>query len=73
MADDGPTMDMGKWKLSVKAFLDEKNGEVKFYVTSPPFVWTVFTLDEQDGHKTLTYETPQKKYVFEQVPGEREK
>ncbi len=67
MTQSGGVFDTGKWQSSV-ADTYNRNGEVKFYLTAPPLTLASFTADDQDGHKTLTYETPQKKYIFQQVP-----
>lgn len=63
--DEGAMFDEGKWKVPMGAYYD-RNGEVRFMLTKPPLTWSDFILKEDsDGHKTLTYKTPQKDYVFE--------
>lgn len=67
MEDEGAMFDEGKWKAPMGAYYD-KNGEVRFMLTKPPFCFIDFTLaTDENGHKTLTYNDPQKKYIFEKV------
>jgi len=64
MENEGAMFDEGKWKVPMGAYYD-RNGEVRFMLTKPPLAWVDFILRDNDGHKTLTYHTPQKDYVFE--------
>lgn len=64
---EGPLFDQGRWKVPMDAYY-EHNETVKFVLTAPPMAWMTFTLVDHEGHKTLTYDTPQKKYVFEKTP-----
>lgn len=66
MTNEGGIFDAGKWKTHV-AGTAGRNGETKFYLTDPPIIWSQFILNDQDGHKTMTYKTSQKDYVFEWV------
>lgn len=66
MNRDGGTFDTGKWKSHVVGY-EGRNGETWFYLTDPPFSRALFKLKDEDGHKTMTYKTPQKDYVFEWV------
>lgn len=62
--NEGAMFDQGRWKAPMAAYYN-RNGEVRFILTEPPMSWVGFVLKDDEGHKTLTYETPQKKYVFE--------
>lgn len=67
MTQEGGIFDAGKWKSHVTGY-EGQGGEVFFNLLDPPLTWAGFALNDQDGHKTMTYRTPQKDYIFEQVP-----
>ena len=67
MTPEGGIFDAGKWKSHVMGY-QGRNGESRLFLVDPPLTWSMFILKDQEDHKTMTYKTPQKTYIFELVP-----
>ena len=68
VTQEGGMFDAGKWKAHITGYESLNRVDTYIYLVDPPLTWSEFILNDKEGHKTMTYKTPQKNYVFEQVP-----
>jgi hypothetical protein len=64
---EGGIFDAGKWKAHITGYESLNRVDTIIYLVDPPLTWAEFILNDKEGHKTMTYKTEQKNYVFERV------